>query len=661
MISMIWPVTARIYWDLEKNVPLIKPPPGSSNNQNIVLLKLTEPGDARPATARDMKLLSTAILNEFRSLKIYNRFFENRFILLNKVPHWDQMWEVIADGNVLGQLYYDPFSNLWRFRLNSTGAYLATTDGLVDYVIVESKKIREKTCIRKNYSSSSRQVVIATKDLRPLGIAENIPGKGLYVTKVFKSFIKPVASSKKPCSVQEVLKANEYGLYYFESRAKAFIHVMYTKVNKDVVVSYSGGKDSLVSLHLVQQVVDRIKLLFNNTGLELPETLNNIDVVSRMYDTEVVVADAGDSFWKAVEVFGPPGKDYRWCCKVVKLVPLARITRVKWPLGALNIVGQRAFESIDRAKSPRVWRNRWIPSLLSISPIQEWTQLHVWLYIYKYKLPYNKAYDLGFERLGCFLCPSSTLAELKTLEEIHPELWSKWISVLRKWQKKLGLQEEWIKYGLWRWLTPSKAKYRLIHQIKNYKLNWKHEYLKRLEYNRIGVVPVHHEKHGGKKGVIVFNKKLLQEKHLEYFRKNIEMLNYIVQVNKESQAISIKTDNIKIEIKDNLLEYSIKDEKDLEEIFDVIKIIYRIYGCVRCGSCVIWCPDKSVKLDIYGPLPKTPCSACRICIRVCPIAEVLTEKVVIPLILDRYDAWRRSTKTYREDVIESFKLMGLIP
>jgi len=135
----------------------------------------------------------------------------------------------------------------------------------------------------------------------------------------------------------------------------------------------------LLALDLTHRALGDIEVIFNDTGLEMPETLRNVEEVSRYYGYTLNVASAGDIFWRAVEIFGPPGKDYRWCCKITKLVPIAKLTRAKWPSGALNIVGQRAYESLDRAKSPLVWRNKWIPHMISTTPIQYWSQLSTWL------------------------------------------------------------------------------------------------------------------------------------------------------------------------------------------------------------------------------------------------------------------------------------------
>lgn len=53
----------------------------------------------------------------------------------------------------------------------------------------------------------------------------------------------------------------------------------------DVCVSFSGGKDSTVLLHLVRQMYPDVKAIFVNTGLEYPEiqqfvrTFDNVDIV----------------------------------------------------------------------------------------------------------------------------------------------------------------------------------------------------------------------------------------------------------------------------------------------------------------------------------------------------------------------------------------------
>ena len=39
---------------------------------------------------------------------------------------------------------------------------------------------------------------------------------------------------------------------------------------------------------------------------------------------------------------------------------------------------------------------------------------------------------------------------------------------------------------------------------------------------------------------------------------------------------------------------------------------------------------------------------------------MLVERVIVPLLTNRVDAWRRSTRVKREDIIKSFRSMGII-
>ena len=220
-----------------------------------------------------------------------------------------------------------------------------------------------------------------------------------------------------------------------------------------VMVSLSGGKDSLAVLLLVLEAGFDPTLLFLNTGLEFPETIENVKVTAQEYALDLVIADAGDAFWNNVSQFGPPAKDFRWCCKVCKLGPTARTIMETYPDGVLSFIGQRAYESTQRAKKPRVWENPWVPGQVGASPIQYWTALHIWLYLFWKKADYNPLYELGFARIGCWLCPASDQADYLEILKVHPE-GERWKGFLETYAREKGFTQEWLDYGLWKWKKP---------------------------------------------------------------------------------------------------------------------------------------------------------------------------------------------------------------
>ncbi|MEM0001430.1 MAG: phosphoadenosine phosphosulfate reductase family protein [Desulfurococcaceae archaeon] len=636
----MWPLTVRLFWDPWRNTPVIKPK--QEEIDLLYQLKLSEPGDARPAFRGDHERLRTAIVYEFGDDKLYRRYIEGRFLLLNKVPHWDVMYEVVSSGNVIGQLYYDPYISTWRFRLTYQGAYLAYQDNIVD-VVKGKPPFHVDKAIESNISTSSRQVVIVDEKGSVRGVGEVISNK-VVVAKVFYDKTLPVETSGKTASLEDVLKYNREGLEALEEKAIKYLKRIQNRYpSLKPVVSYSGGKDSLVTLDLAHRAYGSLEIIFNDTGLEMPETLNNVEKVADLYGHKLYVASAGDIFWRAVEVFGPPGKDYRWCCKVAKLVPIAKLTKTVWPGGALNLVGQRAYESLDRAKSPLVWRNKWIPHMISTTPIQYWSQLACWLYIYKYKLPYNRLYEEGFDRLGCYLCPSCALAEYRDVERKYPELWSKWLSVLEKWRDKLNMPSEWISMGLWRWLTPATAKKRIIHRLPGYSINWRDEYLSRIRGSRVSIIP-EEVINANKSLVLKFNNELVTEEKREIFIKNI--VNVGFNIINENPLVFEKNGNV-FELTGEILRVTMQEESEgFEDLVDVLKVVYRINGCVHCGSCVLWSKKGAVKLTQNGPYPVEHLNEkqARLYIDVCPISDQLVEKVIVPLITNDYKSYKRKSR-----------------
>ena len=91
-------------------------------------------------------------------------------------------------------------------------------------------------------------------------------------------------------------------------------------------VAFSGGKDSVVALDLVQRALphNRFKVLFGDTGMEFPDTYLNIERVKQFCtETNIEFLQAKsdlstNSTWKA---FGPPAVTIRWCCSVHKTSP----------------------------------------------------------------------------------------------------------------------------------------------------------------------------------------------------------------------------------------------------------------------------------------------------------------------------------------------------
>ena len=194
------------------------------------------------------------------------------------------------------------------------------------------------------------------------------------------------------------------------------------------------------------------ELLFVDTCLEMPETVQNVNKVIERFQLKAHVVKANlEKFWEKFNLIGPPARDFRWCSRICKLEPT---NKALTEFGStLCIVGQRRAESFKRASSPNIWKNPHVRDSISVTPISNWKALHIWLYVMEKKAEnlMNELYFKGFDRVGCYMCPSATIADMQKVKCWHPKLWEGWENALKEWKKKQGLDDNWLKYALWRW------------------------------------------------------------------------------------------------------------------------------------------------------------------------------------------------------------------
>ena len=69
----------------------------------------------------------------------------------------------------------------------------------------------------------------------------------------------------------------------------------------------------------------------------------------------------------------------------------------------------------------------------------------------------NPLYNKGFIRIGCWVCPASSLADFSIMEDTHPNLLNKLNEKLTKIKSVRNFPRQYISWGLWRWkFLPSK-------------------------------------------------------------------------------------------------------------------------------------------------------------------------------------------------------------
>lgn len=461
-------------WCDRCNLPILEQTTCSTCESKTREVKLTPPGDARPAFESDTMRVRSIIDSQYGAGTGGIVIPENHVVLLNKAPDIDRMDEVILNGEVVGTLRFSLLGGDKFLLRPSSAAMIAprVSKGWIRVDAVAAAAIRTKKA-----SALAVGVLECDPEIRagmdvlvldPEGHAVSVGTSKMSSHQMMKHergtavktrwVVEPsVSSPSDGCSDWDlVIAANNEVMTRRVSEAKQFINKVIDENELPVAVSFSGGKDSLATLLLVLEAGIRPKLIFVDTGLEFQETRRNVEETAREFGLELIVESAGDSFWKNLSHFGPPAKDFRWCCKTCKLGPATQLIMKNFPDGVLSFIGQRAYESQQRAEKSRVWRNPWTPNQLGASPIQKWTALHVWIYLMSKKANVNPLYRQGLERIGCFMCPATDLAELRLVRTLSQD-YAKWQRFLDDHAAETGKSSHWLEYDLWRWKKTPKS------------------------------------------------------------------------------------------------------------------------------------------------------------------------------------------------------------
>ena len=427
------PVKKILYWCEDCNVPLIAK--SCACGREGKKIELLQPFDVRPALAADTALIKKLVAERFGTVPLA------KILLLNKTGGVDRADLVIMHGERFGWLTFDPVSR--KFSLDIAPEALPyilshVKQGIVD-LDLQTDARREQGRI------GGKKIPLNTPAPEGTVIVKYKKRYGTGVVKDGSIRVKELISVA-PCTPKNpgwdiAIEQNRYHLKNIERNAirsiKQHIHDRPT-----ANVSFSGGKDSTAVLHLARKA-GVTNAFFIDTGIEFPETVEFV----RSQGVEVI--QKGGDFWQAAEKAGPPGKDHRWCCKLLKLHPLKLYLAGVGP--CVTMQGNRWYESWNRADLDETSQNPANPLQLNISPIRNWRALEVFLYLWWQKAEINPLYNKGLERIGCFLCPAMLESEYEELRIILPEYARRWDSFLEKWADKKGLPGAFCSWGLWRW------------------------------------------------------------------------------------------------------------------------------------------------------------------------------------------------------------------
>ncbi|MDD1761916.1 MAG: phosphoadenosine phosphosulfate reductase family protein [Methanothrix sp.] len=417
---------------------------------------LAPPGDVRFCSGKARELLSFLFAENYGCAD----FLKGKIILLNKIAGLDRRDQVILDGHHIATLWFDVVGESHKLDLEPSGAALLASRAKSGLVVCDDAIL--KGHIKGKWLAKdriiSRPATLQEGDNVVLKIGK-FAGVGVVRKRADGSQsirIKDVTKDDFPDmvrhpSVQDVVVANAEQIKALERTALTEIRGYLSKNRLPVNVSFSGGKDSLACLCLAEKAMARPEVIFINTGLEFPETVEYVRDLSHTHKLRLREISAESGFFDQVKIFGPPAKDFRWCCKTNKLGPMTTFLKEHYPRGCVTIDGRRIYESFNRALIRFVERNPYVPSQTTLAPIRDWRALEVMLYIRWNKIEPNPLYEQDFERIGCWLCPAALQSEFAGIKVTHPQLYDRWTTFLREWAEESRLDRRYVDWGFWRW------------------------------------------------------------------------------------------------------------------------------------------------------------------------------------------------------------------
>ena len=279
------------------------------------------------------------------------------------------------------------------------------------------------------------------------GKAKNIPGK-VYTETDTEKIAEDIARYKETNTyeyfniyAERFVEANRDRLNYLIDEATEFVRETAAKYKEENrIISFSGGKDSTVTADVVPTTLEYAKRFRENHPHAIFQIAKNNE----------------QEFLSMAKEIGPPARMMRWCCSMFKTGPITRVLNSMYRnQQVLTFYGIRKSESVSRSKYNRVEDSSEsvkINKQTVAAPIFFWLDADIWLYILAEKIDFNDAYRLGYERVGCWLCPNNNTRDVFLANVYMPERAKEWREFLIEFAKNIGKPdpEEYIDSGAWK-------------------------------------------------------------------------------------------------------------------------------------------------------------------------------------------------------------------
>ena len=277
-------------------------------------------------------------------------------------------------------------------KLFSDGRIVFPQEKLLLEVMIEEQQKKEISLEKMSvwngtgniYYANGRRLSISIGELSKLDVSKV---RQAYYEKCRKKL--EIYEKHFESEVQMFVEVNQARFQQMDKDALDYIKTVGEKFEKkDMIISFSGGKDSTVVADLVHRALgdgnEKFLHIFGDTTLEFPSTYEYVKRYKEQHQDPIVSSKNKEKdFFELCKEIGPPSRVMRWCCTIFKTGAITRKLEKtsKSKSHVVTFYGIRRSESASRSKYEKESESPKIAKQTVISPIIDWNDFDVWLYL----------------------------------------------------------------------------------------------------------------------------------------------------------------------------------------------------------------------------------------------------------------------------------------
>lgn len=387
-----------------------------------------------------------------------------------------------------------------------------------------------------------------------------------------------------------------------------------TKIDR-FIASFSGGKDSQVVLDLCTRAIPPtdFEVIYSDTGYELPPSLALYKDVEAYYKQKFpslrfLTARNHESVLNYWDRIGTPSDNHRWCCSVMKTVPLYRklMEGTDKKQKFLAFEGVRAEESTSRSEYNRIGKGVKHKFVVNARPILNWNTTEVFLYLLEHNLHINSAYRVGKPRVGCILCPFGSPWDDMVVNNCYPENLKPFLTRIERSaeSRKIPNKTEYIAERRWKLRSSGKFSETTTSVTFVSDNNKWQAIVTKAQKSLFMWLPVL-----GKYSIKEKENSIIGE--LEFKQ---EIFNFEVLYGTDRQNFT----------------FILHDDNNIQLRFYLRRIINKTSYCINCEACELECPTGALSVYPKISIDKNKCIHCYKCLEYHNVGCIVADSMIKP-------------------------------